>query len=92
MEGAKPGRGLGLALEDSMAKRLMFGSAQRAEPRGRCIEPGEMCDQVALQGPHLMVAASRELFKPHERMRAEREGKGVIGEDRGEGVPVFDHE
>ena len=51
-----------------------------------------MGGQVALLGPHLMDAASHELFQPHERVRREREGEGVLGGDWGEGAPVFEHE
>ena len=89
---AKPGDGLGRAAEDGVAERLLFVPAQGAELRGRSIEPGGMRSQVALLGPHLMDAASPELTQPHEQMRGEREGKGVVDGDRGKGAPVFDHE
>ena len=89
---AKPGRGLDQAAEDGMAERLLFVSAQRAEPRGRWVEPGGMGGQVALLGPHLMDAASHELSQPHEWMRGERQGEGVVGGNRGEGAPVLNHE
>ena len=92
MEVAEPGRGLDRASENGMAERLRFVSAQGAELGGRLVEPGGMGGQVALLGPHLMDAASHELSRPHERMRGEREGKSVIGGNRGEGAPVFDHE
>ena len=88
---AKQGGGLGRAAEDGVAERPLFVSAQGAEPRGRSIEPGGMRGQVALLGPHLMDAASHELTQPHERMRGEREGKGVVAGDQGKGAPVFDH-
>ena len=88
---AKPGGGLGRAAEDGVAERLLFVSAQGAELRGRCIEPGGMRGQVALLGPHLMDAASHELPQPNEWVRREREREGVVGGDRGEGAPVFDH-
>ena len=65
-----------------MAERLLFVSAQRAELGGRSIEPGGMRGKVALLGPHLMDVASHEITQPHERMRGEREGKGVVGGDR----------
>ena len=39
-----------------------------------------------------MDAANHELSQPHEWMRGEREGKGVIGGNRREGAPVVDHE
>ena len=92
MEVAKPGGGLGRAAEDGVAERLLFVSAQGAELRGRSIEPGGMRGQVALLGPHLMDVASHELTQPHERMRGERGGKGVVAWDRGKGAPVFDYE
>ena len=91
MEVAKPGSGPGRAVEDGMAEGLLFVSTQGAELRGRWVEPGGMCGQVALLGPHLMDAASHELSQPHKWMRGEREGKGVIGRDRGEGASVFNH-
>ena len=75
-----------------MAERLLFVSAQGAEPRGRWVEPGGMGGQVALLGPHLMDAASNELSQPHEWMRGEREGKGVVGGNRREAALVFNHE
>ena len=39
-----------------------------------------------------MDAASHELSQPYERVRGEREGEGVIGGDRREGAPVFEHD
>ena len=92
MEVAKPDRGLGRAAEDGVAERLLFVSAHGAELRGRCIEPEGMRGQVTLLGPHLMDVASHELSQPHERVRGEREGKGVVDGDRGKGAPVLDHE
>ena len=92
MEVAEPGGGLGRAAEDGVAERLFFVSAQGAELRGRSVEPGWMRGQVALLGPHLMDAASHELTQPHERVRGERERKGVVHGDRGKGAPVFEHE
>ena len=89
---AKPGGGFGWAAEDGVAERLIFVSAQGAELRGRSVEPGGMRSQVALLGPHLMDAASHELAQPHERVRGERKGKGVVDGDQGKGAPVFDHE
>ena len=89
---AKPGGGLGRAAEDGVAECLFFVSAQGAELGGRSVEPGGMRSQVALLGPHLMDTASHELTQPHERVRGEREGKGVVNGDRGKGAPVFDHE
>ena len=92
MEVGKPGGGFGRASEDGVAERLLFVSAQGAELRGRIVEPGRMCSQVALLGPHLMDAASHEPTQPHERVWGEREGKGVVDGDRGKGAPVFDHQ
>ena len=92
MEVAEPGGGFGRAAEDGVAERLFFVSSQEAEFRGRSVEPGGMRSQVALEGPHLMDAASHELTQPPELVRGEREGKGVVDGDRGKGEPVFDHE
>ena len=92
MEVAKPRGGLGRTAEDGMAERLLFVSAQGAEPGGRGVEPGGMRSQVALLGPHLMNAASHELTQLNERVRGERKGKGVVDRDWGKGAPVFDHE
>ena len=89
---AEPGDGLGRAAEDGVAERLFFVSAQGAELRGRSVEQGGMRSQVALLGPHLMDAASHELTQPHERVRGDGEGKGVVDGDREKGAPVIDHE
>ena len=92
MEVAKPGGSFGRAADDVVAERFLFVSVQGAELSGRHLKPGGMRGQVALLGPHLMDAASHELAQPHERMRGEREGKGIVDGDRGKGTPVFDHE
>ena len=92
MEVAKPGGGFSRAAEDGVAEHLFFVSVQGAELRARSVEPGGMRSQVAFLGPHLMAAASHEFTQPHERVRGEREGKGVVDGDRGKGAPVFDDE
>ena len=89
---AEPGGSLGRAAEDGVAKHLLFVSAQGAELRGRCIEPGGVGGEVALLGSHLMNAASHELSQPHKRVGGEGEGEGVVGGNWGEGAPVYEHE
>ena len=92
MEVAEPGRCLGRAAENGVAKHLLFVSAERAESRGRSVKPGGVGGKIALLGPHLVDATSHELSQAHKRVRGEREGEGIVCRYGGEGPPMVEHE
>ena len=80
--------GTGLAMEDGVFEGLGESPAPRTERGEIAVEPGGVSGQIALTGPHLVDAASKELGETHKVVVSEGGREGVPSGRRGHGGPL----